>query len=144
PDPGYYRDEIPLTIQTQDDAGVEKVIIQISSNGVLWSDVEEIPAEGHTVQVRYNLNLEDCQEGLLYVRGISQDTSGHISDRSSSAPLVQYYVDRTAPAVPGNIQAQGHDGYIEVTWDMGSEQDLADYILYRSLDGKKFEEYDTG
>lgn len=144
PDPGYYRDEIPLTIQTQDDAGVEKVIIQISSNGVLWTDVEEIQAEGRTAQVQYDLNLEDCQEGLLYVRGISQDTSGNISDRSSSAPFVQYYVDRTAPAVPGNIQAQGHDGYIEITWDMGSEQDLADYILYRSLDGEKFEEYATG
>lgn len=144
PEPGYYRDEIPLTIQTQDDAGVEKVIIQISSNGVLWSDVEEIPAEGRTVQVQYNLNLEDCQEGLLYVRGISQDTSGNISDRSSSAPFVQYYVDRTAPAVPGNIQAQGHDGYIEITWDMGTEQDLDDYVLYRSLDGEKFEEYASG
>lgn len=144
PDPGYYRDEIPLTIQTQDDAGVEKVIIQISSNGVLWTDVEEIQAEGRTAQVQYDLNLENCQEGLLYVRGISQDTSGNISDRSSSAPFVQYYVDRTAPAVPGNVQAQGHDGYIEITWDMGSEQDLADYILYRSLDGEKFEEYATG
>ncbi|HTZ31556.1 MAG TPA: glucoamylase family protein [Methylomirabilota bacterium] len=40
---------------------------------------------------------------------------------------------------PVNLQARGYDRHIELRWDAPETQDAGRYVIYRSLDGKKFE-----
>jgi hypothetical protein len=42
-------------------------------------------------------------------------------------------------APPQNVRARGYDRHIEVTWEARAEPGVARYIIYRSLDGGKFE-----
>ena len=80
----------------------------------------------------YTLDLTEYAEGPIYVRAIAADFDGNRSDSSPSAPFVQYIVDRTPPAAPTGVSAEGGNGAIEVRWIRGDEADLGKYSVYRS------------
>lgn len=40
---------------------------------------------------------------------------------------------------PQNVQATGYDRHVDVRWDADNDPAVARYVIYRSLDGKKFE-----
>jgi hypothetical protein len=42
-------------------------------------------------------------------------------------------------AAPHNVRAKGYDRHIEVRWEAQKEPEVARYIIYRSIDGGKFE-----
>ena len=73
------------------------------------------------------------QEGILYVRAVATDLSGNVGDSSQSAPYCQYFIDRTAPAVPAGLTAVAAPGQITLNWTQGSEPDLGTYTVYRAL-----------
>ena len=43
------------------------------------------------------------------------------------------------PPTPKNVEATGHDRHIEIQWDPVDSLAVGRYVIYRSLDGKKFE-----
>jgi len=43
------------------------------------------------------------------------------------------------PLPPGNVRAKGYDRHVEVQWDPPKNQDVGRYVIYRSLNGEKFE-----
>ena len=49
--------------------------------------------------------------------------------------VVEYRIDHTAPAAPEHLKAESSDGYISLSWDQGTEEDLASYQVYRSEAG---------
>jgi exo beta-1,2-glucooligosaccharide sophorohydrolase (non-reducing end) len=43
------------------------------------------------------------------------------------------------PSIPLNVRAKGYDRHVEVRWDTVASADVGRYIIYRSLQGGKFE-----
>ncbi|MBX9035114.1 PKD domain-containing protein, partial [Gordonibacter massiliensis] len=134
PTSGYYSNSISLSATGTDEYCVEKMIMQTSQDGKTWKDVYEETFGGVDAQrtVQYDLSLAEYAEGPLYVRALAFDAAGNQSDSSKSAPFVQYFVDRTAPAAPSGVSASGRNGYIEIAWSQGGETDLGTYEVYRS------------
>ncbi len=140
PSPGYYSSQIPVTVTAYDDSDISSITFQTSYDAMEWTDVYTTSYSGRSQSKSqtYRIDLTSYDEGLVYVRGIASDMAGNVSNTSVSAPYVQHVVDRTAPESPVNVKAQSTLGAIEVSWDMGSEDDLNNYKLYRSKDNEIF------
>lgn len=134
PKPGYYRDEIPLCLTAWDDSGVASVEIQTSTDIYNWKTVTALEFSGDKQEEKaaFQLNVSEAEEGNLYVRGVAADKAGNTGDATMEAPYVQYIVDHTPPKAPEGLAALSDAGYIELRWNMGEEQDLDDYLLYRA------------
>ena len=134
PASGYYNAEIPLSITAEDDYNVVSFTVQVSTDGLTWSDVDSVSFDGVSSRrtLTYALSLADLPEGIVSVRAVAADSAGNHSDSSAAAPLTQHMVDRTPPAAPANVMATGGVGYVEVSWVQGSESDLGKYSVYRS------------
>ena len=134
PASGYYSGDIPVSVTAQDDYNVTAVIIQISSDQSTWTDVytQQYTGIQSSRSLSYTVSTADLAEGAVYVRAFAADGAGNVSDTSESAPFVQHIIDRTAPAAPANVSATGYNGYIEISWTQGTEEDLGAYSIYRS------------
>jgi len=134
PAPGYYAREIPVEITASDEHSVASITLQISTDRISWQNVytQEYTAPSRTRFLNHTLALNAYSEGSLYVRAVAKDAGGNESDIGVNAPLVQYIVDRTAPAAPKAVTAEGGCGYVEISWKQGSEQDLSIYSVYRA------------
>lgn len=134
PTSGYFSSVIPVTATAEDDSTVEKMILQTSADGQRWTDVHvrSFTDISRTRSMSFDLQLSAFPEGLLYVRILAEDASGNRSNSGADAPFVQHMVDRTAPAVPENVRAEGSCGYVEISWTQGREQDLNTYSIWRA------------
>ena len=140
PDAGYYNNKIDVKITATDNTGIASILLQTSTNAVLWNDYKTFSFSGKNKKETASqvIDLSKYEEGYFYIRGIAADAIGNKGDDSKSAPYVQYIIDRTAPATPKNFHINSVTGAIEVSWDMGSESDLDGYTLYRSVDGENY------
>ena len=139
---GYYTDSIPLEATARDEYAVSGITLQmmtISADSAdedvpAWEDVaaETYTGAEKTRTMRWVLDISQIPEGRIYVRALAVDPAGNVSDASADAPMMEYYADRTAPAVPQGAAAVGEAGYIEVSWLQGTEADLGAYSVYRS------------
>lgn len=140
PTSGYYSDDIDLSITASDEYNVKTIIIQVSTDAVTWNDVytKSYTDISKSRTLNCTLSLDNYNEGLIFVRAVVIDGAGNKSDTSESAPYVQHIVDKTAPAAPQGVKAEGQNGYIEISWEMGKETDLRNYSVYRaeSKDGE--------
>ena len=120
--------------------GIASVTIETSPNGIVWETYKTITCSGNnkTETVSDVYSLENHEEGVLYIRGIAEDTVGNQSNSDNDAPYVQYMIDFTAPVIPKDFKADAITGEIELSWTQGEEKDLDDYILYRSEDGEEY------
>ena len=134
PTAGRYSNSIELSVVATDEYSVNNVAIQVTIDGTIWNTVYEKAYTDieKSRTVSYVLSLQDYQEGSLFVRAIATDKAGNVSDTSEKAPCVQYIVDRTAPKAPENVKADGKNGYIEVSWVQGEEEDLGQYSVFRA------------
>lgn len=131
---GYYSGQIDIRITAEDEYNVASLTLQVSRDGARWEDIytETYENISKTRTMTYLLGLGEYEEGALYVRGIAMDTAENISDTSNEAPYVQHMVDKTSPEPPTGVKAEGHSGYIEISWEQGAETDLNTYNVYRS------------
>ena len=134
PAPGYYTQEIPLEVIASDEYCVASITLQTSTDRISWQNVytQEFTAPSRTRYLNHTLALDAYSEGALYVRAVAWDAGGNESDIGINAPFVQYIVDRTAPAAPEAVTAKGGCGYVEISWEQGSEEDLNTYSIYRA------------
>lgn len=134
PTSGYYSERISVSVTATDEYGLQAIVLQVSADLLTWTEVyrEAYSDIAASRTLEYDLSLADYPEGYLYVRGIAIDAAGNMSDSGVDAPYVQHMVDRTAPAEPQNVAAAGKVGYIEISWDQGSESDLNMYYVYRA------------
>jgi len=134
PAPGYYAREIPVEITASDEHSVASIALQTSTDRISWQNVytQEFTAPSRTRFLNHTLALDSYSEGSLYVRAVAKDAGGNESDIGVNAPFVQYIVDRTAPAAPEAVTAEGGCGYVEISWKQGSEEDLSTYSVYRA------------
>ena len=134
PTPGYYSDKIDLRFTAADDHSIGSILVQISTDGQVWTDLhtETYGDISKNRTLSYVLSLDGYEEGFIYLRAVATDMSGNESASDASAPFVQHVVDRTAPQKPADVTAEGNSGYIEISWTQGSETDLDTYSVYRA------------
>ena len=135
PEPGYYNGSIPLTCTAHDDFGIASWLVQVSYDGQLWTDVTEVTSPATTF--RYSLDTSGLEEGSIFVRAVVTDRYGNVSNTGSDAPCNQYVVDRTAPATPSGVTLTAGDGYLDILWEKGREEDLYTYSVWRSATGEE-------
>lgn len=125
---------IAFSATAKDDCGIEKIEVQLSTDLQQWQTISQQTYTSASSQqtYRYTIPLLFYAEGSLYVRAVATDFSGNVSDTSDTAPYTEYIVDKTAPAAPKDVAANGSDGYITISWSMGTESDLGKYFVYRS------------
>jgi hypothetical protein len=46
---------------------------------------------------------------------------------------------QAAPPAPGDVQAKGYERHIDIRWKAVEDPDLAQYVIYRSVDGAPFQ-----
>ena len=129
-----YNKSITFSVSAKDDCAVSSIAIQVSTDLQKWTEIAKKQFSGNETVVSYSksINLSEYEEGSVYVRGIASDSSGNMSKSDDKAPYIEYIVDKTAPEVPGNIQAVGNNGFIEVKWNDVSDDDRDRYFIYRS------------
>ena len=134
PGANRYATEVAMQITAGDDHLVNALDIEYSYDLQNWTREASLTANNaqQRLTFSYTLELRDKREGSLYVRPVAFDAARNASDRSGAAPFVEYYVDRTAPATPEGFSILPGNGYIELRWQQGPEEDLAGYTVYRS------------
>ena len=135
PTGGYYSETINLSIEAEDEYNIAQITVQISLDGKVWTDIHTQTYTGvnKSRTLSYNCSLAGYEEGFLYIRALAVDAAGNESESdNATAPMVQFVVDRTAPAAPKNVEATGYNGYIEISWTQGMEEDLGTYSVYRA------------
>ena len=139
PNSARYNSAIQFSATAKDDCNIETIEIQVSTDLRSWTTVSAntYTAKAYTQTYTYTIDLSTYAEGSLFVRAVATDFSGNVSDTSDAAPYTEYMVDKTAPEAPAGVAANGNDGYITVSWEMGAEADLGKYFVYRStsMDG---------
>lgn len=104
-----------------------------------WVQIGPVLTNPHEVQGTdyYDLNtgwnLKDMETGDYVVRYTVYDAAGNASQRE-----VTYYVDRTPPEAPKNLEALYGLGQIGLAWESPPDGDVARYKVYRAneIDGE--------
>ncbi|MGH1366422.1 MAG: T9SS type A sorting domain-containing protein [Calditrichia bacterium] len=74
---------------------------------------------------------EYVENGLVYFYWlVATDMGGNESERSASATAMPQ--DNVAPSAPENLSANGGSGVVELAWQVNEEEDVQNYIVYRS------------
>ena len=130
-----YNHDFTFYATARDDSDIHYIYIEVSSDLVTWTriDSKEFTTASSKQEYSSTINLADYAEGSLFVRAIAEDFAGNLSNTDASAPFSEYIVDKTAPAAPENVTANGKNGYISIFWTMGKEADINTYRVYRSL-----------
>ena len=137
PAPTRYSDSFNFNATAQDDCEISSIRVDISNNASDWTTVYTKEYSGSaTVNMSCEIDVSDMPEGSLFVRAIATDKASNISDESSAAPYVEYYIDHTAPEAPNGVTATGGDGYNEIKWNQGKEDDINKYSVFRAESGK--------
>ena len=133
PKPGTYSQEIPVSATAKDDYGIQKISFQISDDGQTWltQEVKEFDTPQTTVTAECILMVKDHEDGMIYFRAVAEDFSGHESETGAKAPFIQYSIDHTPPKAPEISSVEGNNGYIEINWKQGQEEDIDAYQVFR-------------
>ena len=158
PAEGRYKDSLNLSMTATDNYMLSRAVISISRDGEVYEELSEISLGGKTNQLGYTLDISDedvFPEGELYIKYEVYDLAGNRNSllADGSEVIMRYTVDRTRPEEVEGLSAVGYDGYIGITWEEGTEEDIARYQVYRSdadsgiykrvMDGESLNYYDT-
>ena len=136
PSAGRRNSVINFSATAGDNYGIKSIEIQISTDLKTWKSLsnKEFTIASKTATYSFNVNVDEFNDGSIYVRAVATDFAGNVSDTSSNAPFVEYMIDKTAPSSPTNLVATSTDNAIYLTWLQGSEEDLSTYSVYRSTE----------
>lgn len=131
---GAYNTDVTYSATIVDDYAVASVSIQYSTDKTNWTQLDsfDFATDQKKVGITKNIDLTAFNEGSLYIRAVGTDRFGNVGDETTSAPFVEYLVDRTAPDCVRNVSATVSDKTVIVRWEAVSASDVASYSLYRS------------
>ena len=109
----------------------------LSFDGNEYETIYTAKGDKAKVNLSYKLNVSDSEkypEGKIYIKSEAEDAFGNKSLKTADGSdiVMEYIIDRTAPAMVKNVSASAHDGYIAITWDEGTEEDISRYKVYRA------------
>ena len=134
PNAARFNQSIGFSATAKDDCDIQTLAIQVSTDLSSWTTLstQTYTARSFSQTYAYTIDLSGYADGSLYVRAIATDFAGNMSNTGADAPYTEYFVDRTAPKAPADVVATGNDGYITLSWSLGSEADLGKYFVYRA------------
>ncbi len=132
----YYNGNMLLSMSVKDNGGVawgrfsyrfgnsgQREIATVSANGLL------------TETLSYNWDLSELPEGEVTVRFEAYDTAGYHNALYEEKEIENsYIIDRTAPEKVKGAAVTGEDGYIGLTWESVSDNDVESYEVQRALE----------
>ena len=134
PNSGRYSKDLPLRVNARDNKSVASVIIQYSFDKVEWHNAATIPANGNAnPTINYSLDLMGFDDGVISIRAVAINSRNIQSDPLKS-PIIEYYVDNTAPTVPANLKAEMSEHGLRLNWSLSPDDDIAYFKVYRKTD----------
>lgn len=132
----YYNGNMLLSMSVKDNGGVawgrfsyrfgnsgQREIATVSANGLL------------TETLSYNWDLSELPEGEVTVRFEAYDTAGYHNALYEEKEIENsYIIDRTPPEKVKGAAVTGEDGYIGLTWESVSDNDVESYEVQRALE----------
>ena len=127
---GRFSASIPLIVDGADNAGITALAVWYSTdNQKTWSELVRISAKGGKEEtVEYTVDLSGFPEGTLYLKAVLEDAAGN----QSQPRIIGYEVDKTKPSVPSGFTVTPTGGYMDFSWNLNPETDVAAYCLYKS------------
>ncbi|WP_167958742.1 fibronectin type III domain-containing protein [Anaerosporobacter faecicola] len=136
------KEVIPLTMTVADNIGTKEASFYYSYDKNDWKLIKKITSDQLQQSTTYTTDFDISQlaAGTVYVKFEAFDANGN---KVSNQPevIMEYLIDQSAPKQPTGVKATGYDGYIEVTWDEGEDEDIKAYQIYRAVDSDIFELY---
>ena len=137
PQQGRVKDFLRLQITASDNDSLSLISWSISFDGDQFTELHTEETASQSGSYYYILDISDTEqypEGDIYIKSEVYDQSGNKNALSAdgSEMVMKYTIDRTAPAAVSNVYAKAYDGYIELNWDEGTEEDIVSYMVYRA------------
>ncbi len=127
--PGSFTDSLPLAKFTGDFPAGRWVRIRIPFSAFKTGSIYEFEPK-YLQNIIFHQGRADGVRHTLILDEIRVDDDAAVGgDRESQAKL----------SPPANVRAIGYDRHVEVSWDGVKEPGLARYVIYRSMEGGKFE-----
>ena len=136
PAASYYQNTIPLQVRAKDNHAVAKAVFSYSTDGESYEEIALVKAENPAgvCTITKDFDIRKLPEGKLYVKFEVYDVTGN-----KNAPLaggediiVEYQIDRTAPKKVEGVSADGTNGFVELNWQLSSNEDVSAYRIYRA------------
>lgn len=121
--------EVTVTLQLSDHVAMDRVSLQVSSDGESWENVGEVTTSG---TARFTLATRQWSDGKLHLHIRAWDRAGNcFSDQTTYF----YLLDNTAPARVAGLKATVTATTVTLNWDDVPDQDLSHFVV-DELDGE--------
>ncbi|NLW88838.1 MAG: PKD domain-containing protein [Clostridiaceae bacterium] len=134
-----YSNQIALTATVTDNVGSSSLSLSYRRTvDDAWTDLATLTPSGIKAEYKYSYNwdVSALPEGRIFVKFTALDAAGNENVTSDGLAIVcEYAIDRTAPSVVENVQADGTKGMVSLFWDLPEETDIASYMIYRAAAG---------
>ena len=87
--------------------------------------------------VHFGQSVADATPRTLVIDEVKIDDAGTAAPANASFAAASN--DQTTVSIPQDVRAKGYDRHIDITWGSIASDDLQRYVIYRSLDGKRFQ-----
>ncbi|MDE7270501.1 MAG: PKD domain-containing protein [Acetatifactor sp.] len=135
---GHYKDALELRLTASDNDMVAKAVFSASLDGTAYEEIAVIENTKKTEQTRfsYHYDLTTLPEGMLYIKFEAYDRAGNKNALNSAGKeiVLEYQIDRTAPARVKGLTENGTEGYVGLCWEDTADQDVKAFKIYR-MDG---------
>jgi exo beta-1,2-glucooligosaccharide sophorohydrolase (non-reducing end) len=127
--PGSFTDPLPLGKFSGDIPAGHWVRIRVPFSAFKTASIYAFDPQ-YLQNIIFHQGRADGARHTLFLDEIRVDDEDAVqSDRESVAQI----------SPPSNVMAIGYDRHIELRWDEAKRSELARYVIYRSVDGGKFE-----
>lgn len=127
--PARVSEKVSINASANDDLGVESFMLQYSTDGESWTDIQNYPTDFCAVweDCEFNWNVASIAEGNVILKVSAADRSGNVGSK-----IITTYIDHTAPA-PVILSVNEN---MQLKWDNSKDADFSYYSVYRSEAGK--------
>ncbi|MBP3458126.1 MAG: PKD domain-containing protein, partial [Lachnospiraceae bacterium] len=134
----FYKDAIDLSMRVKDNGGVAYGVFSYSVSGNDFVEIATVSGNGGCDETLcHKWDLSGIPEQEVTVRFEAYDTAGNHNALYEDAQIENtYIVDRHAPEKVTGVHITGNEGCISLAWDSVSDNDVAAYIIERSVEGE--------
>ncbi|MBR3044305.1 MAG: PKD domain-containing protein [Oscillospiraceae bacterium] len=131
-----FNEKIDLSVTAADNIAVEALTLRYATEtgeNKIWKDLTTLTADAPRAkyEFKYSFDVTALTEGMVYVEAVAHDTAG----LASEPVIAEYRIDRTAPAAITDLNADGKNGNVHLTWTV-SDNDIKGFEIFRAEDGK--------
>ncbi len=131
-----HRKDIPLAVKASDNHRIKYASFYYSYDGESFTKLSDVTNyyNDKSTTLECTLDISDISEGKVYVKYEVYDATGNKNALTEDGKdiIAEYIIDRTAPGKPENMMAVSQEGYIALSWDKATDEDVKYYRIYRA------------